>query len=86
MCILLLSKSLYFVQVYLKPKCLIPMTLPEWTTHSTKEAETWPDHFLERMEAFIKSNEIEIESNRRNSKTETPIKIYLSGDTCFDAF
>lgn len=49
MCIGWLSKSLHFVEVYLKFVCPIPSMSLERTTHSTKEAETWPNHFLERM-------------------------------------
>ena len=84
MCIGWLSKSNHFVQVFLKPGCPIPPTSPEWMSHSTANAETWPDHFMERMQEFRRLNDIEKESNAENSKFVPPID--LSGDICFDSF
>ncbi|XP_058764492.1 uncharacterized protein LOC131637943 [Vicia villosa] len=84
MCIGWLEKSSHFVQVYLKPGCFIPPTSPEWTTHSIANAETWTDHFVERMHEFERLNNVENESNVEKSKREPPIN--LAGDTCFDSF
>lgn len=84
MCIGLLSKSLYFVAVYLKLGCPILSTSLEWTKHSTKEAETWPNHFLERMEEFTKLRELERELNKEESKEGLVVDLY--GDASFETF
>ena len=68
----------------MKLRCLIPSTSLEWTTHSRKEAETWPNHFLKRMEVFTKLSELERESNKENSKEESIVD--LGGDVSFDTF
>lgn len=77
-------KKQHFVQVYLKPECPIPKKSPEWTTHFTQDAETCPDHFLERMEELTKLRDIELEANMERLKNKPPI--YLGSDICFDAF
>ncbi|XP_058773393.1 uncharacterized protein LOC131647514 [Vicia villosa] len=77
-------RSLLFFQVYFKLGCPIPATSVKWMTHSAKEAETWPNHFLERKKEFTKLSELERESNREKSKKE-PI-LDLSSDNSFDAF
>lgn len=86
MCIWCLSKSVYFVQVYLKSRCHISRTSSEWTTHSTMKAETWSNNLLDRMEEFTKLSEFERESNKKKSKMEPPIDIDLGGKIFFDAF
>lgn len=78
-------KIIIFCSNLLETKCLIPKTSPEWTTHSIKEAETWPNHFLERMEEFTKFSKIERDSNKKNSKVTPSIEIDLDNDTCFDS-
>ncbi|XP_058742077.1 uncharacterized protein LOC131614522 [Vicia villosa] len=83
MCIGWLSKSLHFVEIYLKLRCTIPSTSLEWMSHSTKEAETWSDQFLERMEEFTKLSELE-RFNKEKLKEEPDVD--LCGDASFDAF
>lgn len=83
MCIRWLPKTRHFVQLYLKPGCPIPLTSPEWSTHSTREAETGPDHFLNRMQEFTKLSKIKRETNKQKSKAVPHID--LDGDT-FDLF
>lgn len=57
-CIWWLSKSRHFVQVYLKPRCVIPLISPKWATHSTT-VETWSNQIVERMQEFEKLSNIE---------------------------
>lgn len=68
----------------MKPGFSILSTSLQWMAHSTKEAETWPDQFMERMEEFTKLSELEQESNKEKSNEE-PI-VDLDGDTSFDTF
>ncbi|XP_058783737.1 uncharacterized protein LOC131658463 [Vicia villosa] len=84
MCVGWLAKSKHVVQVYLKPGCPIPPTSPEWALHHTEAAETWPDHFLDRMHDFERLNNIEKESNAEKSRLEPPID--LTSDCFFDVF
>lgn len=51
MCIGFLSKTQYFIHVYLKLGFPIPKTSSKWMTYFT-HVETWLDHFLKRMEGF----------------------------------
>lgn len=81
-----LSKTQHFVQASLKLRCPIPKTSSKWMTYFTKEAETWPNHFVERIKEFTKLSDIERESNKERSKKEPPIDIDLDGDTCFITF
>lgn len=74
-----------FFQIDLKQGCHIPQTSPEWTSHSTKEAGSLLDNFLDKMEKFAKLGEIEKELNQEKSKAEPPIVLDLNDDTCFDA-
>ena len=83
-CVGWVSNPRHFVQVYLKPGCPIPPTSPEWALHFTNPSETWPDQFIERMQEYNKSNQIEIEKNREKSKGVPPVD--LSGDTYFGSF
>ena len=78
-----ISKSLHF-EIYLKSGCLVLSTSLEWTTHSTKEAETWSYHFLKRMVEFTKLSEFERESNKEKSKEERIED--LCGDASFETF
>lgn len=84
MCIGWLSKSRHFVQIYLKPRWPIPLTSYEWTTHSTAKVETWPNHFVERMQEFERLSNIERELNVQNSKGVPPIN--LTDDKSLDSF
>lgn len=84
MCIGWLLKLLHFVEVYLKLGNPIPNTSLEWTMNSTKEEETWLDHFLERMEEFTKLSELEREPNKKKSNGEPIVDLY--GDTSFEIF
>lgn len=60
------------------------MVSQEWMIHFTQYAETWPNHFLERMEKFTKLSDAERESNKKRSNEEPPVD--LDNDTCFDTF
>lgn len=62
------------------------MISPKWTTHSIKEVEIWPNHFLDRMQEFTKLIEIERELNKQKSNAESRIDIDLGSETCFDRF
>lgn len=50
----------------------------------TQDVETWPNHFLERMEEYTKLSDFKKESNKEWSKKKPPID--LGSDTCFDTF
>ncbi|XP_058783322.1 uncharacterized protein LOC131657999 [Vicia villosa] len=84
MCVGWLTKSKHFVQVYLKPGCLVPPTSLEWALHHTEAADTWPDHFVDRMHNFERSNNIKKESNAEKSIIEPLID--LAGESSFDVF
>ncbi|XP_058775179.1 uncharacterized protein LOC131649432 [Vicia villosa] len=84
MCIGWHSKASHFVQVYLKPGCPKPPTSPEWMLHHTKDVETWPDFFVDRMHEFEGLKNIEKETNKEKSKLKPPID--LGGDSSFDVF
>ncbi|XP_058756409.1 uncharacterized protein LOC131629641 [Vicia villosa] len=83
-CVGWLSKSRHFVQVYLKPGCLIPHTSPEWALYHTDVTDTWPDRLVDRMHDFEKMNNTEKESNAEKSRLEPPID--LVGDSSFNVF
>ncbi|XP_058747114.1 uncharacterized protein LOC131620111 [Vicia villosa] len=70
--------------VYLKPGCPIPSMSLEWALHHTEIADTWPDHFVDRMHDFERLNNIEKESNVEKSRLEPLID--LAGDSSFDVF
>ncbi|XP_058763928.1 uncharacterized protein LOC131637348 [Vicia villosa] len=84
MCVGWLTKSKYFVQVYLKPGCSIPHTSSKWALHHTEAADTWPNRFVDRMHGFERLNNIKNESNAEKSRLEPPID--LAGDSSFDVF
>ena len=77
-------RSRHFVQVYLKSGCPIPSTSVEWMEHHEKEAESWPNHFLERMTEFTHLMDLERKANREKSKNESVLD--LSGDNFFGSF
>ncbi|XP_058733903.1 uncharacterized protein LOC131605577 [Vicia villosa] len=83
-CVGWLAKSLHFVQVYLKPGCLIPPTSPEWALYHTEVFDTWLDRFVNRMHDFERLNNTKKESNAEKSRLEPPID--LVGDSSFDVF
>ncbi|XP_058726526.1 uncharacterized protein LOC131597883 [Vicia villosa] len=83
-CIGWLSKASHFVQVYLKPQCLIPLTSPKCTLHHTVYVETWSDVFVDRMLEFKRFNNIEKESNKEKYKLKPLID--LASDSSFNVF
>ncbi|XP_058726762.1 uncharacterized protein LOC131598149 [Vicia villosa] len=84
MCVRWLAKSKHFMQVYLKPGCLIPPTSLKWALHHIEVVDTWPDRFVDMMHDFERLNNIKKESNAEKSRLEPPID--LAGDSSFDVY